>query len=340
MSKITLCYITCRKNNLIEWFLDSLEINLRSCLACGKINEYEVVIVSPYLKPEKYSQIYKEEYGDKSRTVWSYDIQVVSPLPSLVQGDCKVTKENWFSAANARNAGLIHSTGDYIMYIDDLSILSPTWLQAVIEAANEGYVLQGAYRKDKKVVVENGVLISSEPDGIDSRWNQCGDSKQHGHSSWTYGCSIGIPVELLLKVNGWDCLTDTIGYEDTLMGIMLQKQGARFVYDKRALTIESSEHHFLEGNYYRREDPATTRENYFEILNRFGVTMSLYPSIKRYDSSHAMIDLSKQKNQAVLNNFNVRELRSKVQNGEQVTLADMNYPDRHWFTGELLSDLK
>jgi hypothetical protein len=125
------------------------------------------------------------------------------------------------------------------------------------------------------------------------------------------------------------------------MGIRLQRAGARFVYDKQVLTIESSEHHFIEGNFYKREDPETTAENYFEILKRFGIRDTTFKHIHRYDMSHALLDITylSKENVCQGNHFNLRELRDKVQNGGTITLEDMKLPEKHWFTGKPFSEM-
>lgn len=319
---ITLAYITNRKQPMLHWFFDSL-------LHQSADVEMEVIVVDANAEEER-DLIYK-----------TLPYRVVKPLPSLVQGYHKVTKDNWFSASNARNTGLVHARGNFIMYIDDLSTCAETWLNGVVNAYRGGYVLEGAYRKDWNMVVEDGVLVSSvqKPEGMDSRWNQARGNK--GYASWLFGCSVGMPVELALQVNGWEHLTDAIGYEDSLMGIRLQRAGARFVYDKSVLTIESSELHFTEGNFYKREDPETTQEQYFEILKRFGVEHSTFKHIHRYDASHALLDITylSKENRCQGNNFDLKELRDKVQNGGVITLKDMKLPQVHWFTGKPFADM-
>lgn len=324
---ISIIYLSNRKECKFEWFAASF----RNQFSETSGEQFEIIFVD----------FYKEErsVGYETLIPTFIPFKHVLPLPSLVQGKHKITSKNYFSASCARNAGIVHATGDYIMYVDDLSILAPTWLSGVIESAKTRCVLEGAYRKDKNMLIENGLLISSEVEGEDSRWKMCGDGRNKGYASWLFGCSVGMPLDTALQVNGWDNICDCMGYEDCLMGLQLQKLTNDFVYDKNVLTIESSEHHFLEGNYFIRQDPQTTKENYFEILSRYGVYSSTYHNLKEYNQSHAVMDLTKQLPVgAVGNKFSLRELRDKVIAGAELTIDDMKYDEIHWFTGKHLSE--
>ncbi len=323
---ISIVYLTNRKENLFHWFAQSI---LRQ-----DIDNYEIIVVDFWLNKDR------ETYYE-SLIPTSIPLKCIKPLPSPIQGDCRVTSQNYFSASNARNTGLVYAKGDYIMYVDDLSVLSAEWGIGVSEAANGRYILEGAYRKDKGMAVEDGVQISGEPSGIDSRWGQCGDGKQRGNSSWLFGCSVGMPIDIACEVNGWDCMCDILGYEDSQMGERLQKLGVQFIYDKRVLTIESEEHHFLDGNYFVRFDPAVdTWEQYLSVLNKFRLSTTTFNNFVRYDASHILIDCVKQKgHRAYGNNFDIHELRNKVKAGTEITMEDMKFATHFWFDGKPLTEM-
>lgn len=320
---ITIAYISNRITNKFEWFIDSL---------ARQLNGRQVPIQIVYV------DFWKSQHPLFEITEPDFEIKHVEPIPSLVQGEHRITSKNYFSASNARNTGLVYAKYNYVMYVDDLSVLMPTWLDAVIEAAQGQYILEGAYRKDNQMVVEEGLLVSSVVSSEDSRWHRCGGGKQQGYDSWLYGCSVGVPLQTALEMNGWDLLGDTIGYEDSNFGIRAAKYGAQFIYDKRALTVESDELHFVEGNYFCREDPVATEEEYMSALNSFGVYRSVYNGQKR-DMSHAMLDIVYARDhRAAHNYFSLRDLR-EIASHRPITIEDMKYPKIHWFTGLKLTDL-
>lgn len=336
--KITCCYITNRKEPLFEWFLNSL---IRQY--ANKINDVklELLVVSYWHKRVliEDTELFKQ----------GKNIKFIQPLPSFCQGEHRLTKENYFSATIARNTGFAYAApdSDYIVFIDDLSILMPTWLDAVIQAANEGVVIQGSYRKDKQVVVEDGVLISSEqtPQGQDSRFNLIRGERGEGRPEWLFGCSFGLPLQLALKVNGFDEMASITGYEDSQYGIRLKAAGAKFVYDKRMLTIESEEHHFQEGNYFNRIDPEVTPERYEQVLKNFGLKGSIYGKNIRRDASHLINDITKQlctnhgRYRSYWNNYDLTLLREKIHSCNEVDVEDMKFPERWWVDDKPLSEL-
>ncbi len=331
MNGITIAYITNRKEPLTDWFYDSLlkQYNLDF--------ELQLVIVDYWNGEIKEKEIF---FYPRPNICVSY----VQSLPSWCQGKHKVTTDNYFSATTARNTAAVYAKYEYIAFVDDLSILSPTWLNSVIEGAKNNEVLLGAYRKDKEMIVENGVLISSiqTPEGADVRWNKVrsADKVKVPHNFF-YGCSFAMPTEIFLELNGFDHSADYSGYEDALFGLRLKKLGVQCWYDKNMLTIESEEAHFTEGNYFKRVDDEVSEEHYTQVLRNFGLKQSVYPEGTRRDMSHAMLDIVRQCEGYMprWNYYSLRDLRAKTARRQQITYADMHYPDRHWFYLKKLSDL-
>lgn len=150
-----------------------------------------------------------------------------------------------------------------------------------------------------------------------------------------------MPLELALEVNGYDELCSMTGYEDSQFGMRLAKAGAQFFYDTRMLTVESEEHHHLEGNSFKRIDPEDTREHYFKLLEQqFGCRGRVFP-MDRWDASHIIVDLPrlKPRKETYWTNYNLRELRKKRESGQPITVEDMMFPKRWWFTGQFLNEL-
>lgn len=223
---------------MAEWFLDSLEAELlRENLG---LNSVFVVIVNFHCS-------YRTD-----AVLPYFRILTVPPKPTVWQGPHRLTKTDYFCAANARNTALCFSPDGWIAYADDLSVLIPGWLSAIHRAMDAGYIVYGAYKKVKRLVVEDGVAVSYEetPGGIDSRWPRGSndDAVPIIGVGGTYGCSFALPVEALLKINGFDERCDVVGLgsEDDMAGLMLMKQGYDLRYDRRMLTLESEERHHWE----------------------------------------------------------------------------------------------
>ena len=227
---ITIAYMTCRRNPRIEWFRDSLRRE------AGIGFESLRVIVVDYLQRERPLSI---------PVSWHH----VTPKPCVWQGRHRLTQHDYFAAASARNTAICYTLDDYLVFVDDLSVLYPGWFAAVREAAAAGYVVCGTYRKVFDLVVESGAIkfFQNNPKGNDHRAEtppfSTSERPLECHPGWTYGCSLGAPLEAFLRINGWDERADGMGYEDTALGGMMARQGYSIRFDKRMLTIEDEAAH-------------------------------------------------------------------------------------------------
>ena len=66
-----------------------------------------------------------------------------------------------------------------------------------------------------------------------------------------FGCSVVMPVEALLQVNGFDEDCDPMGGEDYCCGMMLERRGFQFRYHRKMMTVESEECHGAETPFAR-----------------------------------------------------------------------------------------
>lgn len=325
---VSIAYITCRKQCQFKWFFDGL----KNQVAKNPKHKFQLIVVD-YWKDER--------TFDFSNDV-GIEVLHITPLPSVWQGKYQKSKHTWYAAANARNTGFVYAKYDTIAFIDDLTAIGGKWLEGVIDASQNNYIALGAYQKHWDMVVENGVLVDSRmlENGNDSRWDIADDDgKAQVMGNLFYGCSSCMPLSAALEINGFDLLTDAIGYEDTLFGIRLQKKGNIFYYDKRMFTVES-ENHVATDVIMKREEIIVSVENYFRILKNFGISQSIYPADANKDASHILVELASQSNpKSLWNFFDLRELRNKVQSGIEITFEDMHYPERWWFDDAPISEM-
>src|SRR6185295_9580550 len=86
--------------------------------------------------------------GMLAQTRAIHRVLVVPPKPSIWQGRYRVTRENWWGAANARNTFLCLASHDYLAFLDDRCHPAPSWLEAVRRGwQTRGSVYAGAYAK-------------------------------------------------------------------------------------------------------------------------------------------------------------------------------------------------
>ncbi len=299
--KLTIAYITSRTKPEIGWFFDSLAAQMLSK------DEIQIIVVSSnIIKP---APPYPEQLLPP---LWTH------PKPTIWQGKHRVTKEDWWAASNARNTAICLCKTDWIAFVDDRCVLLPGWINSIRQAMKHGYGVCGSYEKRTVITVENGVIKHSGiVIGEDGRvGNPTGVVKAPGE--WAFGCSVTLPLEWMLTINGYDETCDGLSMEDVIAGLMLQNNGFPLMYDMRMKMIEdrTPEH---SGPAMRREDK--------------GVSPN--------DKSHAMLNMLRYLKSAmhIWNpTLNLRELRSHVLNGGEFPAPEQKqYTD--WYDGTVINGL-
>lgn len=268
---ITIAYMTGRVSPMIEWFFDSLHVQ-----TLGTYVDVRVVVVD-FHKDHKS----REAWGRLFERVVNGGGEVlhVEPKPTVWQGKHRLTKVDYFAAANARNTALCLAPDGHIVYVDDLSVLQPGWWNSVREASGKNdTVTCGAYRKVLKLRVESGHVVEFEnyANGNDVRMLNLEAGKIYDcHPGWLYGCSLCAPVDAFLRINGWPEACDGVGYEDCITGIVLSKHGIKFAYDTRMVTWESEEGHHS-GHHYRRWDKGVSPNDKSHAILRIWTNASKF----------------------------------------------------------------
>jgi hypothetical protein len=318
----SLVYLTYRDEPAFEWFADSLARQL------DPADDVELILVDgahDHVRGKRWARA----------VAGRIPLRHVAAKPSPYNGAYRVTRREMFAAASARNTGLVYARKPYVIFVDDACVLGERWWDAASEAVAAGSVVTGAYRKDWGMEVGDGVLLHSrDRSGVDSRW-PLGDDRRAVRvgGGQLFGASIGAPRDLLLRLNGFDELCDSIGGEDWHLGIRLELAGVPIYYDRRMLSVESEELH-RRGMVLGRVDRTLPPPQYMERLADFGVSRRFIQGA--YDSSHMLLDI-------------VYGTESAATQGNYYWLADLTaatlgeitprFPRRHWFDGQPLAEL-
>lgn len=318
----TLVYLTCREEPAFEWFADSLTAQL------DPGDDVELIVVDG---------AHARERGERFAHALAGRVPLrhVAAKPSPYNGVNRLTRRNFFAAASARNTGLVYARAPYVIFVDDACVLAKGWWRAAREAVSAGRVVSGAYRKDWGMEVARGVLIDSRTHaGLDSRWPQGDDNGPvRVPGGQLFGASIGAPREVLLQVNGFDELCDSIGGEDWQLGVRLEFAGVPIYYERRMLSIESEELH-RHGTSFARVDRTLPAAAYRQRLAEFGIHRRRVPGA--CDSSHMLLDVA----------FGTESAQTQ---GNYYWLADLTeatlatttqrFPRAHWFDRQPLANL-
>lgn len=312
---LTVAYLTNRREPMIAWFLDSLHRELG-----GDYSNAKLVIVDFHAdEPGR-----KDTFSDLAHS----EITHVTPMPTPWQGKHRLTKQDYFDAANARNTAVCFAPDGWIVFCDDLSVLLPGWIRGARDAVGGNYVVCGAYRKVKNLRVEHGTVLNAEPTGsdprspggYDSRWNIGNDDgPTYCAGQQCYGCSFGLPVNAFLATNGQDQRASGLGFEDALFGRALENNGWKFKYDRRMLTYESEDLHGGESAFAR-----------INKKNVLGAADTAWVLKREVESGQKRFS----------NYFppgGLEALRQRIMAGEPFPLPPA--PSHHWVDGQPLSDL-
>ena len=288
---LTIAYITSRHEPKIEWFAQSLKLQV----------DYNV------LKSIIIVDLYKT--GGEIPQDFMVDIQHVAPKPTVWQGKYRLTKEDWWGKSNAMNTAICLCTTDFIAFVDDRSVLAPTWLGAIKRAMSGGYAVCGTYEKRANMKVENGVIVdggtllgSGRPQGF-------------GRTRDWWGGSYALPLEWCLQVNGWsEDVCDGLGSEDSQFGITLWNSGLPMYYDSDLKIIEDRTPTEIDGP--RRADMNSN-------LGGKAKSWDIVRNFKNKTSSQ--------------NSYDIRNMRARIQSGEPFPMPSAS--DREWYRGMPLSEM-
>lgn len=335
---INIAWITSRKNPCWDWFIQSLDRQLG-----GSFSGIRIIAVDYWLQAVPHAgwsaDDVKMRFENWSKLIPSGLETILTPCkPTPWQGPHRLTKHDYFAAANARNTAICHAKDGYLVFCDDLSVLMPGWLQAVRAHAQAGRIVCGSFRKVCDLVVEDGLprnfkphVVEGKAAGIDSRMADLryGGLDHPCPPNWLFGCSFGAPVKRFLEINGLPEMCDStgIGMEDCHTGIAFANNGHKLYYDRSMMTYESEERHHVPGGMLRldkKKDGVVIVAGYGEHPNEKG--------------HHLVRHLAKAKRfKNYFEEGGIAALRQRVLAGEP--FPNIVLPDTDWFDKQSLREL-
>lgn len=261
MRPLTIVYVTNRADPHFAWFCDAIcnQVSAAGWFDTQMVFIDELVWANKVPIPDSDTSIMLADvrYHNLARRMeleaavrGRFPFLHLPPKPHRMQGPFRLTKADWFCASNSRNTGFIAARHAYVVFCDDLSLPGPLWFSQAVHAAEHGYVVAGMYKKVLKLVVKDGLHVSHEdfPGGVDSRWEHGSDT---GIVDWNggalYGCSFGVPLDLALRIDGFEPACNGAGGEDFDFGIRLERDGAKIKLNRNLFTYESEEDHHVGG---------------------------------------------------------------------------------------------
>lgn len=335
MALLTVAYVTFRRSPRFQWFASSLERELRETLK----SQY------PFEFDRSQLQVLVID-GRRDERLFSapFPIEHHAPKPTVWQGQHRLTKNEYFCAANTRNTAFALARGKQIAFVDDLSVLLPGWLAAHLHAARNCYVLASTTCKVKNLIVsEDGTVVGSvaHPPGVDSRMSKlpAGGEPMGCPGGWLYGGSFSVPMDYALAVNGQDEICDTIGGEDYDFGIRLERAGAP-MYISRHGTLEDEDAHHTEAPMIRLDKPWPPVGGVPRTALPGGWSAPAEPNAADgpFSSNYLYNSLIRSSRTWTIGNaFDLRELRETILAGGEFPVP--KEPKTHWVDGQSLETM-
>ncbi len=287
--KITIVYMTGRKDPHLEWAVEGIEEQAKSG------DEIELVIIDA-LHRNQYELM---DYVSDITSPAIQRIVVSPPKPNIWQGKDRITKEDWWATANARNTAICLAKTDYLVFLDDRCWLGDQWLKVVREGERRrDSVIVGSYDK-----LEDGKVTSDHRRGLKPNGMiNCG-------GGWLYGCTFALPLEWCLEVNGLEEGCDGLTGEDYIFGLMLGNNGRRI--------------DFL-PEMFVKQDRSMGTEHGFKMTDK---------GVSPKDKSHAALDRFGKARRSEFTP-NLREIRK----AGVFPNVDKEYEYRDWYDGQLIRE--
>lgn len=244
-NELSIIYSTSRKQPKFEWFVEYLVEEYKGEVTDEIIFSDVVLFFDPYRR-EKLKQIVDGRF----------EYIHLMPKPSMWYGPYKKTPVNFFDASSTRNSGIIASTGNHIVFVDDLSIPCSGWIQHHKKAGKDGIVLAGLYDKVYDIQVEKNKVVgfNKKTSFIDGRVNEKPSEKVTAiGGGWCFTGNLSVPKKVLEKVDGFDEFYARHGCEDCDFGVRLKNAGVDIFLNKECKLYEDQHLHWNGENAYTRE---------------------------------------------------------------------------------------
>ena len=316
---------------MFEWFIEPLR---KSIADNGITVPIQIVVVDGFLYecPDKAAR--RDYFANK---VGEIEIVHVSPKPTRWQGEFRLTQDNYFAAANTRNTGVCYAKYGYIAYLDDLGIISPAWLSAVIDAMRKNEIHCGAYKKVKTIRYENLLYAGGDDThGIDHRLGLYTNDISQCPGGHLFGSSFCLPKSVYFELNGQNEMCDGLAGEDYNFGVCLERSGHKLFYNK-FMMIHESEYSFGSDQNRKciRADPVVSEEVYNNLLREYNIKDT---HAGRRDSSHFMLSYCYSGPTRVNPEFSLEAYNNSILEGNTDVFLKPVAGQIHFFSKKPISD--
>lgn len=215
---ISVCMVTARKDPGYQYMMDSLVIARdRLHAQFGPVPVEFIAIDEQIWHGEK---VQRDALDSIVKGRIPYRIE--APKPTVWRGPRRLTKRDYWAKNSALNTAICYATQKHLIFFDDCVMVPEGWLVGHMAAARTGVAAAGGYiYYHPGVVIEGGKLIEGKPHTPgDYRIEKYKEGIQPCAPGELFGGNVSYPLEVLLKIGGFDEILDGAkGLDDCLMGV-------------------------------------------------------------------------------------------------------------------------
>jgi glycosyltransferase involved in cell wall biosynthesis len=232
MVKVTVTLVTKKREPRFKYAFESLKEQTIPH------RDFEYIIIDGYYHTRK-----NEVLSLIEKMKFDFPVLYLPDKPSRWKGQR-------FQICNARNTALIFANGKWIVNHDDCTKMSKDWIEKHLKLLEMGkdYIVTGSWIGYQFIVNGEGVMGVYGPEDR----MKIIKVPQQVNAGWFYGQNCSYPLESVLNINGFDEELDgEMGQEDINLGIRLERNGLKVIYDPTNTTGVYTPTH----NYERLIEP-------------------------------------------------------------------------------------
>lgn len=301
--KLTFVTCTARREPRFDWAADSLARSLASYHI-----DHEWIVVDDILwhDPGRVNQLGAAVFAANCTYEVKLNVKHITPKPSPWRGPYRITSKDYFALNNARNTAICHATGDHVVFFDDCTVLDIDFVLWHARVAARGVALAGSYTTYHHAIVDRGQVLQGElHDAQDHR----GDTERIAPGGgWLYGLNMSMPLASLLITNGYDERFDgQPGGDDCYQGILIERARFTVLYLPQCKIYQILETH----------EDISGHEGWGKATKGRQKELLLPDGKMHFANEWLIYSLCHHEQNRIRseNDFDIRELRDKIQNG-------------------------